>query len=119
MLSVNQNGANDQSPTTSFLELAEDLLRRLADLSGPAITAELGALRQIGEQLLEETKIASSVASTGLDLRKISSAKLRTALIAQLGPTAAANFATKLSRDLAVLRGTMKLATGGEIAVKR
>jgi hypothetical protein len=119
MPSLHQNGADNQSPAGDFLELAEDLRSRFADLSGPAIAAELEALRQLGEQLLEEVKAASSIAATGLDLRAISSAKLRKALIAQRGPTSAANFATKLSRDLAALRGTLRIANGGELTVKR
>jgi hypothetical protein len=119
MQNVYQNGSNGQSVDAQFLELIEDLGGRLATLSGSAIAAELAAVRALGEQLLEEVKAASSISATGLDLRNISSHKLRRAVIEQRGPIAAANFATKLSKDLAVLRGSLKLATGGEITVSR
>jgi hypothetical protein len=117
MQNINQNGSNGQSADAQFLELIEDLASRFATLSGPAIAAELAAVRALGEQLLDEVKAASSITATGLDLRNFPSRKLRRAVIEQRGPISAANFATKLSKDLAVLRGSLKLASGGEITV--
>jgi hypothetical protein len=119
MQNVDQNATAGQSPVTQFLELIEDLAGRFADLSGPAIAAELAAVRELGEQLLVETKAASSITATGLDLRNVSSAKLRAAVITQRGPASAANFATRLATDLAALRGTLRIANGGELTVKR
>jgi hypothetical protein len=87
-------------------------------LSGPAIATELEALRRIGEQLLTEVQAASSVKATGLDLRRISSAQLRQALIEQRGLSSASNLATRLARDLAARRGVLRISTGGEITVR-
>jgi hypothetical protein len=119
MQSLNQNGTRGQSPDAQFLELIEDLAGRFATLSGPAIAAELAAVRVLGEQLLAEAKAARSVAATKVDLRRLSNAQLRAAVIAQRGPSSAAYFATRLAKDLAAQRGALRLANGGEIKVAR
>jgi hypothetical protein len=102
----------------TFLELIEDLAGRFATLNGPALAAELAAVRAIGEQLLAEGRAARSAKVTGVDLRRLSSAQLRAAVIEQRGSRAAANFATKLGRDLAAQRGALKIATGGKVVVR-
>jgi hypothetical protein len=118
MQNVHQSSSNGQSPASDFADLLADLEQRFASLDGPTIVAELAALRAIGEQILDEVKAAASVNGTGLDLRKLSNAKLREAVIAQRGAASAANFATRLAKDLAKLRGVLKIANGGEISVR-
>jgi hypothetical protein len=118
MQNVHQSPSNGQSPAGDFADLIADLEQRFASLNGPTIAAELAALRAIGEQLLVEAKAAASVNGTGLDLRTVSSAELRQALIVQRGPKSASNFATRLTKDLARLRGALRIATGGRLTVR-
>jgi hypothetical protein len=117
MTTIHPNDAYCQ-PAVDLADLIDGLEQRCAGLDGPTLAAELAALRAIGVQLLAEVKAASSANQTGVDLRRISNAELRAVLIAQRGAQSAANFCTRLARDLAKRRGALKIASGGEIIVR-
>jgi hypothetical protein len=100
-------------------DLVRDLGLRIEAVRTESLAAELAAVAAMVDDLLGQVRALDAVAASGLDLRrhKVPTRKLIGAVIAQRGPTAAANFATRLAKACAVRRGALRMASGGQIKV--
>jgi hypothetical protein len=100
-------------------DLVRDLGLRIEAVRTESLRAELAAVSAMVDDLIRQVRALDAVAASGLDLRRhrVPTKKLISAVIAQRGPVAAANFATRLAKACAVRRGALRMASGGQIKV--